>query len=119
MLDKNGQPILEKVCVKTGTILTIDTEAKKLLNGDVELCDISHSFTPQKVEFMRAGGSYAVVWKKVTRFAAKTLGIKTPAVYAVSKQISIENTGLTAVEKIFNKNIVSETPNKFAFWFRC
>ncbi len=114
MFDKNGQPILEKVyCVKTGTILTIDTEAKKLFNGDVELCDISHSFTPQKVEFMRAGGSYAVVFgKKLQGFAAKTLGIKTPAVYAVSKEISIENTGLTAVEKIFNKNIVSEPTNR-------
>ncbi|TMP68038.1 bifunctional aconitate hydratase 2/2-methylisocitrate dehydratase, partial [Pseudoalteromonas ruthenica] len=82
-------------------------------NGDKELVDVSSAFTPQKVEFMKAGGSYAVVFgKKLQTFAAETLGIEAPAVYAASKEISHENQGLTAVEKIFNNNsvgVASET----------
>ena len=73
--------------------------------------DISSAFTPQKVEFMRAGGSYAVVFgKKLQTFAAETLGIDAPAVYAPSKEVSHEGQGLTAVEKIFNRNAVGTTP---------
>ena len=113
--DENGDPVLEEAySVATGTILTIDTKAKKLYNGDQELVDISDAFTPQKVEFMKAGGSYAVVFgKKLQTFAAETLGIEAPVVYAPSKEISIEGQGLTAVEKIFNRNAIgvkSETP---------
>ena len=56
---------------------------------------------------MKAGGSYAVVFgKKLQTFASKVLGIDVPQVYAPSKEISIEGQGLTAVEKIFNKNAV-------------
>ena len=56
---------------------------------------------------MKAGGSYAIVFgKKLQAFAAKTLGLKLISVFAKSKEISIENQGLTAVEKIFNKNAV-------------
>ncbi|WP_255487462.1 hypothetical protein, partial [Oceanospirillum sediminis] len=63
--DANGVPVLEEAySVATGTVLTIDTKAKKLYNGDKELADVSDSFTPQKVEFMKAGGSYAVVFGK-------------------------------------------------------
>ena len=106
--DENGEPILEQVySVATGTILTINTKTKKLYNGDKELIDISRSFTPQKMEFIKAGGSYAIVFgKKLQTFAAKTLGIDAPLVYAPSKEIHIEGQGLTAVEKIFNKNAV-------------
>ena len=76
-------------------MLTINTKEKKLYNGDKELVDISSAFTPQKVEFMRAGGSYAVVFgKKLQTFAAETLGIETPLVYAPSKEISHEGQGL-------------------------
>ncbi|RBO82759.1 bifunctional aconitate hydratase 2/2-methylisocitrate dehydratase [Marinomonas aquiplantarum] len=115
VVDANGDPILEEAySVATGTVLTIDTKKKKLYNGDKELVDISDSFSPQKVEFMRAGGSYAVVFgKKLQTFAAETLGIEAPQVYAPSKEISVEGQGLTAVEKIFNNNAVgvnSETP---------
>ncbi|ADZ91510.1 bifunctional aconitate hydratase 2/2-methylisocitrate dehydratase [Marinomonas mediterranea] len=115
VLDANGDPVLEEAySVATGTVLTIDTKAKKLYNGDTELADVSDSFDPQKVEFMKAGGSYAVVFgKKLQTFAAETLGVDAPQVYAPSKEISIENQGLTAVEKIFNNNAVgvaSETP---------
>ncbi|MEM8555750.1 MAG: aconitase family protein, partial [Pseudomonadota bacterium] len=61
----------------------------------------------QKVEFMKAGGSYAVVFgKKLQTFAAQTLGIDIPPVFAPSKEISVEGQGLTAVEKIFNRNAV-------------
>jgi aconitate hydratase 2/2-methylisocitrate dehydratase len=113
--DENGDPVLEEAySVATGTVLTIDTKAKKLYNGDKELVDVSSAFTPQKVEFMKAGGSYAVTFgKKLQTFAAETLGIEAPAVYAQSKEISNEGQGLTAVEKIFNRNAVgvkSKTP---------
>jgi aconitate hydratase 2/2-methylisocitrate dehydratase len=51
---------------------------------------------------MRAGGSYAIVFgKKLQTFAAKTLNIDLPKVYAPSKEIYHEGQGLTAVEKIF------------------
>ncbi|EWH11516.1 bifunctional aconitate hydratase 2/2-methylisocitrate dehydratase [Catenovulum agarivorans DS-2] len=113
--DANGDPVLEEAySVATGTVLTIDTKAKKLLKGDEELVDVSSAFTPQKVEFMRAGGSYAVTFgKKLQTLAAETLGIEAPQVYAPSKEISHEGQGLTAVEKIFNRNAVgvaSEAP---------
>ncbi|MEC8487556.1 MAG: aconitase family protein, partial [Pseudomonadota bacterium] len=106
--DANGDPVLEEAyTVATGTVLTIDTKAKKLYNGSQELADVSASFTPQKMEFMKAGGSYAVVFgKQLQSFAARTLGIKAPAVYAPSKEVSHEGQGLTAVEKIFNRNAV-------------
>ena len=106
--DENGEPILKKsYSVDTGTKLTIDTKRKKLYHGDIELMDISSSFTPQKIEFMRAGGSYAVVFgKKLQSFAAETLDMKIPPIYAPTKEISHKNQGLTAVEKIFNKNSV-------------
>ena len=114
ILDSDGEPILEEVySVKTGTILTINTKKKKLLNGNLELVDISSSLTPQKMEFMRAGGSYAIVFgKKLQTFAAKTLNIEAPTIYASSNEISHKNQGLTAVEKIFNKNAVGVNKDK-------
>lgn len=114
VVDENGDPVLEEVySVATGTVFTINTKKKKLYNGDTELIDISSSLTPQKVEFIKAGGSYAVVFgKKLQTFAAKTLGVDAPAVFAPSKEISHESQGLTAVEKIFNKNAVGSTPGK-------
>ena len=115
VLDANGDPMLEEAySVATGTVLTIDTKEKKLYNGAQELVDVSSAFTPQKVEFMKAGSSYAIVFgKKLQTIAADLLGIKAPQVFAPSKEISNEDQGLTAVEKIFNKNalgIASDTP---------
>lgn len=112
--DENGEPVLEHVySVATGTVLTINTKSKKLYNGDKELIDISKALTPQKMEFIKAGGSYAIVFgKKIQTFACKTLGINIPTVFATSKEISNEGQGLTAVEKIFNKNAVGNTPGK-------
>ena len=56
---------------------------------------------------MKAGGSYAIVFgKKLQSFSCKLLEIKIPEVYQKSKEIYIEGQGLTAVEKIFNKNVV-------------
>lgn len=112
VVDEDGEAILaEAYSVTTGTVLTINTKKKKLYKGDEELIDISSSLTPQKVEFIKAGGSYAVVFgKKLQTFAAKTLGIDAPVVYAPSKEISHKGQGLTAVEKIFNKNAVGTTP---------
>lgn len=109
-----GDPVLEEVySVATGTVLTINTKTKKLYNGDKELKDISKSFTPQKLEFIKAGGSYAIVFgKKIQTFAAQTLGVAAPTVFAPAKEVSIEGQGLTAVEKIFNKNAVGVTPGK-------
>ncbi|WNH11830.1 bifunctional aconitate hydratase 2/2-methylisocitrate dehydratase [Thalassobellus suaedae] len=114
VFDADGEPVLEQTySVETGTVLTINTKTKKLYSGDKELKDISTALTPQKMEFIKAGGSYAVVFgKKLQTIAAKILGIDVPQVYANSKEISIEGQGLTAVEKIFNKNAVGTTPGK-------
>ena len=108
VVDKNGDVVLEQAySVATGTVLTINTKEKKLYNGTKELSDVSAAFTAQKVEFMKAGSSYAIVFgKKLQNFAAKALGIKPVQVFALSKEISHEGQGLTAVEKIFNKNSV-------------
>ena len=108
VVDEEGEPVLEQAySIDTGTVLTINTKTKKLYNGDQELMDISSAFTPQKMEFMKAGGSYAIVFgKKLQAFAAKALDIEVPPVFAPSKEISHEGQGLTAVEKIFNKNAV-------------
>ncbi|MDC0302046.1 aconitase family protein, partial [Akkermansiaceae bacterium] len=112
ILDEEGEAILEKAySVDTGNVLTINTKEKKLYQGETELIDISKAFTPQKMEFMKAGGSYAIVFgKKLQTFAAKTLGIEAPVVFSPSQEISHEGQGLTAVEKIFNKNAVGTTP---------
>lgn len=112
ILDENGDPILEQAySVETGTVLTINTKDKKLYLDDAELVDISSALTPQKVEFIKAGGSYAVVFgKKLQSFAAATLGVEPTPVFAPSKEISHQGQGLTAVEKIFNRNVVGSTP---------
>ncbi|WP_152287168.1 bifunctional aconitate hydratase 2/2-methylisocitrate dehydratase [Flavicella marina] len=114
VLDEAGEPVLEEVySVETGTVLTINTKDKKLYKDGVEVKDISAALTPQKVEFIKAGGSYAVVFgKKLQTFASKVLGTDIIPVYAASKEVSVEGQGLTAVEKIFNKNAVGTTPGK-------
>ena len=111
VLNDSGDPILEEVySVATGTVLTINTKTEKLYSGDQELVDIAASLTPQKVEFMKAGGSYAIVFgKKLQTFAAKTLGVEVVQVFAPAKEVSHAGQGLTAVEKIFNKNVVGST----------
>jgi len=114
ILNNDGNPILEqKYSIDTGTVLTINTKEKKLFNeaGDEELVDLDSSFTPQQVEFMQAGSSYAIVFgKKLQTFACETLGVELKSAFAPAKEISIEGQGLTAVEKIFNKNAVGVTP---------
>ncbi|MEP3838427.1 MAG: bifunctional aconitate hydratase 2/2-methylisocitrate dehydratase [Algibacter sp.] len=114
VVDADGEPVLKEVySVATGTVLTINTKTKKLYNGDKELKDISAALTPPKMEFIKAGGSYAVVFgKKLQTLACKILEIDIPQVYAPSKEVSVEGQGLTAVEKIFNKNAVGNTPGK-------
>tara|TARA_S200000501_G_scaffold344561_1_gene356401 strand:+ start:206 stop:3004 length:2799 start_codon:yes stop_codon:yes gene_type:complete len=106
VVDDNGEPVLmQKFSVDTGTFFTINTKTKKLYLNDDEIMDISSSFTPQKMEFMRAGGSYQIVFgKKLQTFAATILKIDMPKVFAPFKEITHKNQGLTAVEKIFNKN---------------
>src|SRR5574343_236259 len=112
--DENGEPVLEQAySVATGTVLTINTKTKKLYNGAQEMIEDRKSVTPQKMEFIKAGGSYAIVFgKKIQTFAAKTLGITAPVVFAPSKEISNDGQGLTAVEKILNRNAVGNTPGK-------
>ena len=114
IVNNDGEPILEEAyTVNTGTILTINTKKKKLFKGEKEVGDVSAAFTPQKMEFMRAGGSYAIVFgKKLQSFAAKTLNIEMPIVFAPSKEVSHKGQGLTAAEKIFNRNAVGTTPGK-------
>ncbi|MGB0671121.1 MAG: bifunctional aconitate hydratase 2/2-methylisocitrate dehydratase [Rhodospirillales bacterium] len=116
VLDAAGNPVLEqKYSVDTGTVLTINTKTKKLYDasGSKELVDVASTFTPQKVEFIKAGGSYAIVFgKKLQTFAQATLGVELKSAFAPSKEISHAGQGLTAVEKIFNKNAVGVTPGK-------
>ena len=114
VLNEEGEAVLEQAYeVNTGDVFTINTKEKQLYKEGVVVKDISAAFTPQKMEFMKAGGSYAVVFgKKLQTFACKALQIDIPEVYAKSKEISIEGQGLTAVEKIFNKNAVGSTPGK-------
>ncbi|MDG2404425.1 MAG: bifunctional aconitate hydratase 2/2-methylisocitrate dehydratase, partial [Paracoccaceae bacterium] len=110
ILNNDDNPVLEQAySVENGTTLTINTKDKKLYDEDSgkELVDIRSSFTPQKVEFIKAGGSYAIVFgKKLQSFASATLGIELKSAYAPSREISHVGQGLTAVEKIFNKNAV-------------
>ena len=114
IVDEDGEPVLKQVfSIDTGTVLTINTKTKQLLNedGSKVLSDIPSALTPQKLEFIRAGGSYAVVFgKKLQTTACGILGIDVPTVYATAKEISHKGQGLTAVEKIFNQNAVGVTP---------
>lgn len=115
ILNNEGNPILEqKYSVETGTVLTIDAKGKKLRDeAGNELVDIASAFTPQKTEFMKAGSSYAIVFgKKLQTFAAQTLGVEATPVFALNKEITVDGVGLTAVEKIFNRNAVGVTPGK-------
>ena len=112
IFNNDDNPILEqKYSVDTGKTLTINTKNKKLFNDteDKELVDVSSSFTPQKMEFIKAGGSYAIVFgKKLQNFACEALNIPIKNVYAPSKVVSLEGIGLTAVEKIFNANFLGK-----------
>ena len=112
--DGYGDPILEQAySVETGKVLTINTKTKKLYEGDEELADVSSAFTAQKMEFMKAGGSYAVVFgKKLQSFAQTTLGQPLKSAYAPNREITHEGQGLTAVEKIFNRNAVGVAEGK-------
>ncbi|NKI34750.1 bifunctional aconitate hydratase 2/2-methylisocitrate dehydratase [Wenzhouxiangella sp. XN79A] len=116
VLDADGNPVLEQVySVATGTVLTLNSKTGKLYDesGEQVLADIRASFTPRKLEFMRAGGSYAVVFgKKLQTLAAETLGIEPPTVFAPSRLVSHEGQGLTAVEKIFNANALGVPEGK-------
>ena len=116
LLNNDGNAVLEqKYSVETGTVLTINTAKKKLYSddGSEELVDMTDSFTPQKVEFMKAGGSYAIVFgKKLQSFACETLGVELTPVFAPSKEISHDGQGLTAVEKIFNANALGRSSDK-------
>ncbi|MGB0698689.1 MAG: bifunctional aconitate hydratase 2/2-methylisocitrate dehydratase [Parvibaculales bacterium] len=116
LLNNDGNAVLEqKYSVETGTVLTINTAKKKLYSddGSEELVDMADSFTPQKVEFMKAGGSYAIVFgKKLQSFACETLGVELTPVFAPSKEISHDGQGLTAVEKIFNANALGRSSDK-------
>jgi len=115
ILNNDGNPVLEeKFSVATGTVLKIDVKNKKLTDeAGNELVDVAAAFTPQKMEFMKAGSSYAIVFgKKLQTFAAETLGVEAPLVFAPNKEITVDGQGLTAVEKIFNRNAVGVTPGK-------
>ncbi|MEY8834337.1 bifunctional aconitate hydratase 2/2-methylisocitrate dehydratase [Phaeobacter italicus] len=115
ILNNDGNPILEqKYSVATGTVLKINTKEKKLYSADgEELVGLESSFTPQKLEFIKAGGSYAIVFgKKLQTFACETLGVALKSAFAPSKEIHNDGQGLTAVEKIFNRNAVGVKSDK-------
>ena len=114
IFDRNGDAVLEQVySVATGTKLTINTVTKTLIKNGHVVADVSTAFTPQNIEFMRAGGSYAVVFgKKLQTFAAKTLRIEAPRIFASAREVCVSEVGLTAVEKIFNNNLVESRNDK-------
>ena len=114
IFDILSQNAHSKILLLLVQLKEINTEDKKLYDDKGnELADISSSFTPQKLEFIKAGGSYAIVFgKKLQGFACDMLGIELKSVYAPSKIISHEGQGLTAVEKIFNANAVGVTEGK-------
>jgi len=115
IIDNAGNEVLEqRYSVETGTVLKINTKTKKLYSeAGEELVDMEGSFTPQKMEFMRAGGSYAIVFgKKLQTFACEALGVPLVSAFAPSREISHEGQGLTAVEKIFNANARGVEPGK-------
>ena len=115
-LDANGKPIFnnddspvleQKYSVETGTPLTINTKNMKLFNDETgeQLVDVSSSFSPEKQDFIKAGGSYAVIFgKKLQTIASDLLNIDYEPVYAKPKEVFHDGVGLTAVEKIFNAN---------------
>ena len=110
ILNNDEKPIIEQLySVETGTVLTINVKEKILYdeNSKNKLVEINDSFTPQKMEFMKAGGSYAIVFgKKLQNTASEILNKKPKQIFAPSKEINKNNVGLTAVEKIFNQNAV-------------
>ncbi len=116
IINNDGNYVLQqKYSVETGTVLKINTKKKKLYDadGEKELVDLSDSFTPQKLEFMHAGGSYAIVFgKKLQNFACEALGIELQSAFAPSKEINHSEHGLTAVEKIFNASARGKTSDK-------
>ena len=61
---------------------------------------------------MKAGGSYAVVFVKNYNRLLVVFDIDLPKIYASPKKVTYNNTGLTAVEKIFNKNIINGDSEK-------
>jgi aconitate hydratase 2/2-methylisocitrate dehydratase len=81
----------EAYSVATGTVLTINTKNKKLYNGDTELIDIAKALL-LKMEFIKAGGSYAIVFgKKLQTFASRTLGIAIVPIFAPSKKFLLKD----------------------------
>ncbi|OUU62771.1 MAG: bifunctional aconitate hydratase 2/2-methylisocitrate dehydratase [Alphaproteobacteria bacterium TMED62] len=112
ILNNDNSPILQQnYSVKSGTVLTINTREKALFNesSSKKLADLSESFTPQKIEFMKAGGSYAIVFgKKLQNTACNILKIPINNVFASSKKFILPEKGLTAVEKIFNENLLNK-----------
>jgi len=109
IMGNDGKPLLEQTySVETGDVLSIDMKNEVLRDeAGKELVGISSSLTPQKQEFMRAGGSYEIVFgKRLQALAAETVGVEPAAVFAPAKIVSHEGQGLTAVEKIFNQNAI-------------
>jgi aconitate hydratase 2/2-methylisocitrate dehydratase len=62
------------------------------------------------VEFIKAGGSYAIMVKKLQTFAATTLNIDIPQVYCVKRILSMDK--VLPQKKYSIKNAVGTTPGK-------
>merc|ERR1711991_38924 len=89
IFNNDDSPVLEqKYSVETGTPLTINTKNMKLYNDDTgeQLIDVSASFSPEKKDFIKAGGSYAVIFgKKLQTIANNLLNTDYETVYAKPK----------------------------------
>ena len=86
VLEKDGEPVLEEVYSsrQESTVITINTKEKKLYHDGQKPVDISSSFTPQKLEFMKAGGSYAIVFEKNSNFLPKPIRYRTTICFCYS-----------------------------------
>ena len=103
--DDGGDRVGRSIPVATGTVLTINTKEKKLYHGGDEPVDVAQSFTPQKRSLRRRWFVCRRIWQEVQTFAAGVLGINCRP-YLPQLKRSHQRQGLTAVEKIFNRNAV-------------
>ena len=76
------------------------------------MIDISRSFTPQKWNLSKQEALMLSYLVKNSNICSTNIGHSSTSSFAPSKEVSNPGQGLTAVEKIFNKNAVGVTPGK-------
>jgi aconitate hydratase 2/2-methylisocitrate dehydratase len=100
VLNENGEPFLEQAySVATGTVLTINTKRKKYIT------EIRNLLIFQNLSLLKNGIHQSwrilriVFGKKLQTFAAQTLGIEAPVVFAPSKKFLTKDKVLQLLKK--------------------